>query len=410
MFKIEGKQSGLLRELGLEQEKLYSAASQLRSLCQVLSEVIDRGEPSLISAYSTVLSPYLQQVDGVLKQASIAAGQNGSDYLLDRFQASAAASNASPPALGTLWEPKDNSMRRKIFGKRKSKTTELVKSSSPMKKKNDIPGLAQPKLLMRIRGHGSEPGKFDFPVHAVFSPAGQILVCDKNNHRMQLFDSVSGALEREFLIGQVKPLRARVSSKDGCLYISDELTTAVKVYAPDGTLINRIGESFFQHPAGIDFDVKGNLVMCDQDNNYIITYSPDGTELNKFFFRFKEDRVCPIPYALCTNKDDDQIIVSDPRNNLVKVFKGNGRRLFTIRKLTYPRGVAVDPCGNILISEGDAHRITMYSPQGKFIREVLGKRDGLCFPLSVESNDEGQLLVTQCGYTTPHEVLLYQIY
>ena len=58
------------------------------------------------------------------------------------------------------------------------------------------------------------------------------------------------------LRGKLKPRRIRQSSRDGCWYVSDEMSDCVKVYSANWRLVRRIGESTFQCPAGLAIDSK----------------------------------------------------------------------------------------------------------------------------------------------------------
>jgi DNA-binding beta-propeller fold protein YncE len=265
------------------------------------------------------------------------------------------------------------------------------------------------RLLFKISGYGKEPGKFDFPTHATFMPNGDLLVADKNNFRLQIFDT-NGQLKKELFSGIIKPRRARMNPSDGNIYVSDEDSETVKIFNGEGKLVARAGEHYFMCAAGLDFDSKGNLVMVDPEKNQVSAHDMDSHKiLTNFLFRYLIDRRIPHPYYVCVN-EDDQYIVSDTRNNRVKVFSSTGRLLLHIDKLDCPRGVAVDPYGNILVAEGDRHCVTMYNPYGKFLQYVIDRGDfGLCYPLSLDMDKKGRLAVTQCGYTSPHEVLVFQL-
>ena len=68
------------------------------------------------------------------------------------------------------------------------------------------------------------------------------------------------------LRGELKPRRIRQSSRDGCWYISDEMSDCVKVYSANWRLVRRIGESTFQCPAGLAIDSKVQSGVCLKGN------------------------------------------------------------------------------------------------------------------------------------------------
>lgn len=58
------------------------------------------------------------------------------------------------------------------------------------------------KLLYKVGSRGTGEGQFDFPTHVAFLPDGGFIVSDKNNYRLQIFDSC-GRFKRSFLNNQV---------------------------------------------------------------------------------------------------------------------------------------------------------------------------------------------------------------
>ena len=262
-----------------------------------------------------------------------------------------------------------------------------------------------PKLKFKISCAGEKPGQFRFPVNATFIPSGGFMVCDKNNHRIQIFDD-QGRFIRFLQRRRIKPRRAKVNPVDGLVYVSDERTESVRVVTIDDQRVGSIGDKYFCCAAGLAFDTKGNLVMSDAEKATITMYSPSGKMLGKFCCGYFERRT-PCPYFVACNSKD-HFIISDCRNNSVKAFTSEGREMFRISDLKCPRGICVDCHDNILVAEGDGHCISVYSMFGKFLRYLLTKEDGLRYPMSVDMNSFGQILVTQFGFFH-QEVLMFQI-
>ena len=78
-------------------------------------------------------------------------------------------------------------------------------------------------------------------------------------------------------------------------------------------------------------------------------------------------------------------------------------------KVDCPRGLALDEVGNIFVADSDNHRVAMFSQEGKFLQDVVTAADGLHFPVSVALGPRGQMAVTQCGYFSNHELLVFQL-
>ncbi|KAK2148708.1 hypothetical protein LSH36_486g01036 [Paralvinella palmiformis] len=381
--KVSEKYSSVLIVVANEQELLYKKIVWVKSIYDVTEEVLE-------SASSTQIMEMFEFLMRELTKQSKLIHEEKPKCNVD--------------LLHGMPLPRDLiiDVRKEIESNRSMSMDTIIHSSRDPRKM----GI---RLVCKISGYGKEPGKFDFPTHATFMPNGDLLVSDKNNHRLQIFDS-NGKFKHEMFDGIIKPRRARVNPADGNIYISDEDSECIKIFSQDGDLVGRVGDHYFICVAGMDFDSNGNIVMTDPEKCHVSTHHHGrNSVLKSFLFRYLIDRKLPHPYYVCVN-DDDQYIVSDTRNNRVKVFSCAGRLLFHIDKLNCPRGITTDPYGNILIAEGDGHCISMYSPHGKFLQHLIDKREfGLCYPLSLDMDKNGRLAVTQCGYTSPHEVMIFQI-
>ncbi len=378
---VENDLSPSLAQLATQQDRLYQSLVELKAVHDVIELVVERCSMNQFDAAYPLLRRLLVDITPFLEKASPVKYHQGAAEEDDLQVGDWIAAYAMP-----------------------SPTNTTSDHSLPKSQLKNI----KATLLYKVGQRGAALGNFDFPVDAAFMPDGSFMVCDKNNQRLQMFDN-KGNFKKVLLQDEVKPRRVCFNPRDGYMYVSDELAECVKIYTPQGQLVRRIGETMFQCPAGMDIDTKGNLVMTDAERCFVSLHQPTGDVIAKFYYRFLTDKLIPNPYYATVN-DDDQLIVSDFRNNIVKVFSNSGQVLFKIEKLKCPRGVCVDPYGNILIAEGDGHCVSMYNPYGKFVCHLVTAKDGLQFPLSIDMNMEGQLIVTQCGYYSPHEVLVFKVY
>lgn len=60
-------------------------------------------------------------------------------------------------------------------------------------------------------------------------------------------------------------------------------------------------------------------------------------------------------------------------------------------QMKHPRGVCVDPNDNIVVADQDNNRVTLFTPEGKFIRHIIKIQK----PWGVALNAEGVMAVTQ---------------
>ena len=59
--------------------------------------------------------------------------------------------------------------------------------------------------------------------------------------------------------------------------------------------------------------------MTDAEKNFVSIHNPsNGEVLHRFYYQFLSDKFIACPYFACVN-EDDQLIVTDMRNNQIKV-------------------------------------------------------------------------------------------
>ncbi|XP_013379338.1 tripartite motif-containing protein 3-like [Lingula anatina] len=66
-----------------------------------------------------------------------------------------------------------------------------------------------------------------------------------------------------------------------------------------------------------------------------------------------------------------------------------------VGQLRLPRGVCTDSYGHIFIADNGNHRIVALSPQGQFTRYIATEEDGLKYPRALAINPAGQLVVAE---------------
>jgi sugar lactone lactonase YvrE len=116
------------------------------------------------------------------------------------------------------------------------------------------------------------------------------------------------------------------------------------------------------------------------------------------------------PYNVAVDPNGD-IYVTDSWNHRVQKFSADGRLLGQWGKkanvwdlkedeLFYPRGIAVDYDSNVYVVDSADHRIIKYSPQGKVLK-VIGEQGqtGGRFqnPVGIAAGAQGDLYITDAG-------------
>ena len=142
-------------------------------------------------------------------------------------------------------------------------------------------------MLRRWGSIGMGPGQFDGPCGVAITSGGDIVVCDRSNHRVQVFRS-DGAFVRQWgshgtALGQFQyPCSAAVSSSDE-VFVADIDSHRIQVFHLDGSFVRSWG-SKGTAPGQFDWisgvAVHGDLVLVSElFNDRIQCFGLDGTFL-----------------------------------------------------------------------------------------------------------------------------------
>ena len=189
---------------------------------------------------------------------------------------------------------------------------------------------------------GSQNGQFCRPWGICCDQHGNIIVGDRSNHRIQVFDS-SGVFKHKFGTEGVRP-----------------------------------GQ--FNRPAGIAVTREGHVVVADKDNHRIQVLKIDGSFLFMFGSKGGNDGQMIYPYDVAVNQLDGRIAVTDTGNHRLLIFSHDGILLGKFGYKGYlcghfdsPRGIAFNDEGHIIVSDFNVHHILVIHPDGTTAR-ILGSQ------------------------------------
>lgn len=189
---------------------------------------------------------------------------------------------------------------------------------------------------------GSGNGQFCRPWGICCDQQGHIIVGDRSNHRIQVFDS-NGQFKHKF-----------------------------------GTEGMRPGQ--FNRPAGVAVTREGHIVVADKDNHRIQVLKLDGLFLFMFGSKGGNDGQMIYPYDVAVNQLDGRIAVTDTGNHRLLIFNHDGILLGKFGYKGYlcghfdsPRGIAFNDEGHIIISDFNVHHILVIHPDGTTAR-ILGSQ------------------------------------
>ena len=139
---------------------------------------------------------------------------------------------------------------------------------------------------------GSGIGEFNQPHGLALDATGNLYVADRNNNRIQVFDS-SGNYLRQWGSGGSgpgqfdNPRTIRIDKAAGIVFVADDWGRRLQQFTLDGTYIKEFGgygtgPSQFQLLQGFQLDAMGNIWAVDRWAAEIRKFDRDGNLLQKF--------------------------------------------------------------------------------------------------------------------------------
>jgi DNA-binding beta-propeller fold protein YncE len=114
------------------------------------------------------------------------------------------------------------------------------------------------RLIKSWGSPGTGPGEFSTPHCIAFTKNGQIVVCDRENNRVQMFDE-DGKFIRE-ICDLFHPMAVAVDS-EGMILVSDQIPR-LSMFTPEGRLIGRCRPALYGGH-GMCLDSLGNIYLAE---------------------------------------------------------------------------------------------------------------------------------------------------
>ena len=182
------------------------------------------------------------------------------------------------------------------------------------------------EVVKSVGKEGDNVGEFNYP-WGVRYRNHQVYVCDRDNGRVQVFDSN---------------------------------LNFVRSFGTHGD-----GPGQLKGPVDMDFDTQGNIFIADCHKCQVLVFSEDGQYLRYFshWGRFKGELNDPKGLRV----SGDYVYVSEECNHCVSVFHTSGefvcffgKRGYDSGELWYPRGLALDQDGFVFVCDYRNCRIQVF--------------------------------------------------
>jgi tripartite motif-containing protein 71 len=308
-------------------------------------------------------------------------------------------------------------------------------------------------FLAEWGSEGSDAGELSAPFGIATDAAGNVYVSERDNERIQVFDS-SGTFLRMWGWGvdtganafQVctstcqggiegsgagqfnNPFDVEVGP-NGNVYVAEGANNRIQRFATTGTLLGGWGaagtaEGNFNLPAALGTDPTGNVYVADSSNNRVQKFTSVGSFVRTWGWGVDNGasafQVCLsgcqqglgsltpgdgqffLPNSIAVNAAAE-VYVGETENNRVQKFDLLGSFLTKWgtegtdnAEFTAPDGIAIDPVGDVYVSDGGNNRIQKFSHDGDFFTKFgsFGTGAGqFDFPLDLDFDSAGNLYV-----------------
>jgi sugar lactone lactonase YvrE len=182
-------------------------------------------------------------------------------------------------------------------------------------------------------GKGKENGQFDFPRGVAVDNAGNILVADTNNGRLQKFSAtgvfmgVIGKLGEG--PGEFREPSGIAVDTAGNIYVADVGNHRVQKLKPDGAFLAewKGPEPGFYGPRDVTVGPDNSVYVDDQGHSRVVRFDSNGRVVAIWGTPGTGDGQFTDATSLTVDGKNNRVYVADPRNKRIQVFDTNGKFL-----------------------------------------------------------------------------------
>lgn len=198
----------------------------------------------------------------------------------------------------------------------------------------------------------------------------------------------------------------------GHIIIGDRRNNRVQMFDQDGKLVRQFGckgrnNGEFDLPAGVCVDISQKIYVVDKDNHRVQVFTNEGVYLFKFGTFGCRNGQFQYPWDVAVNTAGE-VVVSDSRNHRIQLFSPRGRFLSKLcfkslmfmyqpKNYTTPRGVCFTPNGDVIVTDFEHHRLILVDGRLQRVKAIRGRSDedflNLSRPSGVCCDDDGRVIV-----------------
>jgi len=225
----------------------------------------------------------------------------------------------------------------------------------------------------------------------------------------KLFSRVEVIGTRGTTLGEFnKPRSVAVDAQDN-LYVVD-MTGRVQKFSPSGTFLTswQMEETDLGKPKGMGRDRDGNLVVLEPHYSRVNHFTPEGKLVAQWGTHGTNDGELAFPRAVAVNSHGEMLISEYGRRERVQRFEARGTNFLQVigregvgpGEFNRAEGLAVDRADRLYVADSCNHRVQVFSPEGKWLR-TYGKPGtslgAMSYPYDVQVDAAGHQFVCEFG-------------
>jgi len=222
----------------------------------------------------------------------------------------------------------------KVFEDKQGRYNSLTIYKIPDSAPRQFGSLPEVTASMFEGGKGSGKGQFDDPLGIAIDVAGNVLVADSRNGRIEKFTPsgtfITSIGTKGTGYGQLKEPNGIAIDRDGNIYVADAGNHLVLKLGPDGSVIAQWSGPApgFYAPRDIAIGPDDSLYVLDQGHSRIVKMAPDGNVLAVWGSEGAGDGQFANHTGLAIDPKTNRVYVADPLHKRIQVFDSNGKFLW----------------------------------------------------------------------------------
>jgi DNA-binding beta-propeller fold protein YncE len=273
----------------------------------------------------------------------------------------------------------------KVFQDKEHKYNSLTIYKVPETAPPGFSSLPEVGSSMFEGGKGPAKGQFDLPRGMTVDAAGNVLIADTNNGRIQKFSptgvflGVIGAKGEG--LGEFREPCGLAVDSSGNIYVADTGNQRVQKLMPDGTFVAewKGPEPGFYGPRDISIGADNSVYVVDEGRARIVKLDTNGNALAVWGEKGAGDGQFNDATSVAVDANNDRVYVADPLNRRIEVFDTKGHFVANwsvpewrpVQNAWYMQDLAIDSkAGRLYAASTQTDEVLVFDLTGKKIASL----------------------------------------